>query len=169
MSQEPPRCLILDDDEIEKQGNFRIWREEKQKLEAARIFGGPALSSETANRFPSAFRNPKKKLYSEAAATVAVPAAPAAAPVPAPVPTQKRRVSPVFEGKGSLIETVKTMLGDSGSNTIVDTWRADPERIAAEGIPLLKVPEVEESHPYAPCTPPFAPTTPPLYTDVSGN
>jgi hypothetical protein len=161
MSQEP-KCLILDDDEIEKQGNFRIWREEKQKLEAARIFGGPALSADNgANHFPSAFRNPKKKLYSEAAS-----AAPAVA---APVPIQKRRVSPVFEGKGSLIETVKTMLGDSGSNTIVDTWRAIPEKIATEGIPLLKLPEVEETHPYAPCTPPFSPRTPPLYTDLSGN
>ena len=49
-------CMILDDEELERQGKFREWREDKQVLSAKRIFGSPGTGPKA---FPKAFQNYK--------------------------------------------------------------------------------------------------------------
>jgi hypothetical protein len=61
-----PVCRILDDAELEQQGKFREWREDKQVLSAKRIFGSPGTGPKA---FPKAFQNYKPSAMREFAPT----------------------------------------------------------------------------------------------------
>lgn len=54
----PPPCKILDEEELEKSQFFREWREDKEEITAARIFGGPGHSYKK-HHFPTAFQSYK--------------------------------------------------------------------------------------------------------------
>lgn len=143
------KCLILDDEELEKTGKIRVWREEKRTLEASRIFGGPTvrpIGTQGPSQFPSAFRNPKRD-YANA---VVAGKAPEKREYP-------KRTAPPVEGQGALFQSVRGILGLQGAPP-KDTWRAIPEEIAAKGIPLFPLDDLnaddEGCYAYAACTPP---------------
>ena len=150
MPKAEPKCLIIDDDEIENAGKIRIWREEKRTLEASRIFGGPTVrpTGQGPSQFPSAFRNPKRE-YANAVLNGVKGEKAEKREYP------KRTVPPV-EGQGALFQSVRGILGLKDSSQ--DTWRAIPEEIAEKGIPLFPLDDLnaddEGCYAYAACTPP---------------
>ena len=148
----PPKCLILDDDELAAaagERSFRNWREPAANLAAARIFGGggtPAAS--TARQFPAAFHT-----YRPAAGG---PAAAGGSPFQ------------FFKGKkrpAARVETPEGTTTAEGSLTTLVRTVFDPSGAPLQVyVPPTAAEEMETEYRYAACTPPcYSPKTPPYF------
>jgi hypothetical protein len=141
------KCLILDEEELERVGSAGVllaaeplvpeWRTEGEKLVTSRIFGGNTTSP---RQFPTAFHTYRPERVG--ATTRPFPfqmgkgAAAAAAAAP-PTSIVRRTESTSPEPRGSLFKAVRTVFYNSAKE---------------EAPPVPKPTQVL----YTPCTPPFA-------------
>lgn len=164
------KCLILDDDELEKPRTERSWRDivvtapvPTASAAAAAVpaalstsrFSGLAPSGATT--FPSAFQTYRPNREGVRRFPFQQGPTTSARPPRAPVAVKPRDLSGeelAFAPGQSLLGAVRTMIGLQISPILVGGAGEEPE-----------------SYPYAPCTPPateappggFPPTTPPIY------
>jgi hypothetical protein len=160
-----PPCMILDDTELERQRGFRMWREEKQEIAAARIFGGGRneIVSGGARAFPSAFQSYKPDKQATRGFPFIKPKGnpnPGKAVTPVTSEGRPRAELQATETKGALIASVKAMFEDEDilqKAREIAEFGVKLEPLDSDSIKNTGLTDDDGDYVYAPCTPPLEP------------